>query len=632
MAAKVLAPGGTYTQAVTALANGAHAVYAGVPGFNARRMISGDDSISSLNDLAGLIKTVHGMNGEVHCAMNILIRDDEMPKALRGVDALIQAGADIFIMQDDGLIQETLKRFPGTVIHASTQSAAGGYYGIKEAVSRGVKGIIFPRETPFKEIRELRRKFPGHHFEMFIHGALCYSFSGHCLFSSMIGGRSGNRGLCGQPCRRLYSRNGDDPAYWFSCRDLNLSARIGDIKEAGINYLKIEGRAKSPEYTAVVTRYYSDLLEKGRSELEDKIRYTFNRKFTEGLVFPGVDIINSEYVNSRGVFAGTLEEEKDRLFAFTAETGILKGDGLFVEGAERGVTAGESLSTGDKGHLSGSDLKKGMRIFKNRDADLADMVLIPEVKRQSVDISAARINLRYPIRRKHVSSRLYVTPPPGGFVPNDTSVDMVVLGTTENKLDTGLFFPHYGSHPPFPVKCDAVIAGSLEQEGYIREGGAEPVPWVTMNIFNTAAASRYSRFFFSLESSMNEILKNGHRDRGILFADGPLPLMHTYYPMEQGEYSDALGNRFSAIVSHGAGILYNGQRLLAVDYIPMVWNRIEGIYIDGSMDSPEEYRERLELYISLCSKLEEGLPSDDIRRKIKALSPYTKGRYGEGVL
>ena len=633
MKTKLLAPAGTVTQGFTAVKYGADAVYAGVPGFNARRMLSAPDSIHSLEVLVGMIGRMHEMGAEVHCALNILIKDDELTKAMRAVSVLYENGADVIIMQDMGLIDLALKEFPGIVIHASTQSAVTGMSGTGHMFKKGVAGVIFPRETSFEEIKKIREEYPDSHLEMFVHGALCFSRSGQCYFSALIGGRSGNRGLCGQPCRLKYHLEGGGQGHLFSCRDLNLSAHINEILSAGIDYLKLEGRAKSPEYTAAVTAHYRELIDHGSSSLDDKIPFTFNRGFTGGLIFDDGMVINDSFIGHRGIKAGKISESpKGELFL---KVGIPVGrdDGMSIPAAGAGFTAEKSAAPGERlavPPLHG--VRRDMDVFKNSDSALKRRFVPSDEKIAPAEIKYAGISVKYPVRRKTAETRLYACV--AGDAQREAAVNAgaVIIEPPGIYEGEGIFRFPYGAEPEAPFNGTHYLVSDLDQAAAVSDAGKTAIPWVTMNIFNTPSSLDFERYFFSMEMSLDQILKAGTRDRGILYLDGPLPLMHTFYPMETGKYRDERGNLFSAAGEGKARILYNGRRLLAVDLVYRVFGRVCGICYDGTGDGDAEFIKRVNLYSELLSGLKKGKNTEAVKEELKAMAPYTKGLYGEGVM
>ncbi|MBT9779812.1 U32 family peptidase [Clostridium sp. MCC353] len=267
---EVLAPAGSYESLVAAVNAGADAVYIGGSRFGARAYADNPDE-----DL--LIKALdyaHLHGSSVYMTVNTLVRDDELSDLEEYLTPYYEHGLDAVIVQDLGVFSYVRRHFPGLPIHASTQMTITGVYGAKVLADMGAARIVTARELSLEEISEIHSQVDVE-IESFVHGALCYCYSGQCLFSSLIGGRSGNRGRCAQPCRLPYDvlkdgkkLNRENERYVLSLKDLCTLDLIPDLIEAGVYSMKIEGRMKSPRYTAGVVsiyRKYVDLyLEKGR--------------------------------------------------------------------------------------------------------------------------------------------------------------------------------------------------------------------------------------------------------------------------------------------------------------------------------------------------------------------------------
>lgn len=261
--AEILAPAGTYECFRAALNAGADAVYLGGSMFGARAFAGNFDE----EELLRAIKTAHLYGKKVYLTVNTLLRNDEIIKLTDYIRPYYEAGLDAAIVQDYGVFSVLRDSFPGLALHASTQMTITGRYGAGLLKDMGASRVVTARELSAAEIKDIHDNVDVE-IESFVHGALCYCYSGQCLLSSMIGGRSGNRGRCAQPCRLMYSANGINDRYLLSPKDMCTIEAVPDILEAGVYSLKIEGRMKSPEYVAGVTaayRKYVDMyLEKGR--------------------------------------------------------------------------------------------------------------------------------------------------------------------------------------------------------------------------------------------------------------------------------------------------------------------------------------------------------------------------------
>lgn len=269
MAEKVelLAPAGDYEGLIGALHAGADAVYLGGDKFGARAYAGNFDSEQILRG----IRHAHLFGRKVYLTVNTLVKEKEFDELYAYLVPPYEAGLDGVIVQDIGVLGWITKQFPQLAVHASTQMNISHAYGAQFLKDHGVVRVVPARELSIHEIRQIREQV-NIELETFIHGAMCYSYSGQCLFSSILGTRSGNRGRCAQPCRLPYRKSGDGKtANWYplSLKDMCTVKILPDLIEAGIHAFKIEGRMKKPEYAAGVTavyRKYIDLYyEKGRS-------------------------------------------------------------------------------------------------------------------------------------------------------------------------------------------------------------------------------------------------------------------------------------------------------------------------------------------------------------------------------
>lgn len=258
---ELLSPAGTPEALKAAVAAGADAVYFGANNFNAR--INANNF--GKEEILAAIDYCHRQGVHCHATMNTLLSDREMPEALSLAEFFVSAGIDAFIVQDIGFAGLLLKA-TDTPLHASTQMTVHSLDGVLQLAEMGFKRAVLSRELSAEDIRIIKQGTPkGFELEIFVHGALCMSYSGQCYMSSIIGNRSGNRGQCAQPCRLPY-----DKGYRLSLKDLCLIKKLNEIRDIGIDSLKIEGRMKSPEYVYTITKKYADALQ-GKNIIQDDI-------------------------------------------------------------------------------------------------------------------------------------------------------------------------------------------------------------------------------------------------------------------------------------------------------------------------------------------------------------------------
>ena len=277
---ELLAPAGDMDALVSAIASGADAVYFGTDLFNARIRANN----FSLDEAGEAIRLCHAHGIKAFVTLNIAIYDREFPKMLEYVSSLYQSGVDALIVSDLGAMRVIREHFPDLELHASTQASAHNLDGVETLREMGCKRVVVARELDKENIKAIVNGTRAE-IEMFVHGAHCMSMSGQCLMSYAMGGRSGNRGECAQPCRLPYtllSENG----YVLSLKDMSLSTKIPEIIDTGVASLKIEGRMKSADYVGGTVKVWRELLDKKRSADEEQIKRLgrlFSRQgFTSG--------------------------------------------------------------------------------------------------------------------------------------------------------------------------------------------------------------------------------------------------------------------------------------------------------------------------------------------------------------
>lgn len=273
---EILAPAGSEESLIAGVRSGANAVYLGGKLFNARRNAGNFDG----EQLKRAVKYCKQRGVKVYLTLNILISDNEMESAYNAVKEALEAGVDAFIVQDIGAAKMIKEHFPSARLHGSTQMSIMSPSGVRAAEEAGLSRVVLPREMTDDEIKEIRKN-SDIELEVFVHGALCMSVSGQCYLSSVIGSRSGNRGLCAQPCRLPFTAGGNQ-SHALSLKDLSL---IGDLSSLdGITSLKIEGRMKRPEYVSAAVRAVKKAIDGSYSPSDEfDLRRVFSRSgFTDG--------------------------------------------------------------------------------------------------------------------------------------------------------------------------------------------------------------------------------------------------------------------------------------------------------------------------------------------------------------
>ena len=300
---ELLIPAGNMEKLRTALLYGADAVYVGVPGLSLRA----SSAELSFNDLSGAVSEAHGKGVRVYAAINTFARNTDIELVRQVLPGLIDTGVDALIVSDPGLVRVIRQTAPVVPLHLSTQANTTNTEAVRFWQDQGVKRIVLARELPLKEIGEIAAAVPEMELEIFVHGAMCVSYSGRCYLSALRNRKSANEGNCTHPCRWEYvlheSTRPDEPlileederySYLLSSKDLCLIECLPEVLATGISSLKVEGRMKSSYYVAVVTRTYRQALVKLLREREkyrfdpqwlDELKTISHRGYTTGFAF-----------------------------------------------------------------------------------------------------------------------------------------------------------------------------------------------------------------------------------------------------------------------------------------------------------------------------------------------------------
>ena len=278
---ELLAPAGSMEALTAAVQNGADAVYLGYGDFNARRNAKN----FTWEEAAQAVAYCHLRGCRVHLTLNTLLTDRELPAAAEVAAHASDIGVDAVIVQDLGALRMLRQTVPGMALHGSTQMTVHSLDGVKQCADLGISRVVLGRELSRDQIASICQHSPIE-IEVFGHGALCMCWSGQCFFSSVLGGRSGNRGLCAQPCRLSYGWGNRADGHPLSLKDLSMAGHLRELEEMGVACLKLEGRMKRPEYVALVTGVYSRALREGREPTAEEVEVlaqTFSRQgFTDG--------------------------------------------------------------------------------------------------------------------------------------------------------------------------------------------------------------------------------------------------------------------------------------------------------------------------------------------------------------
>ncbi|HBO35182.1 MAG TPA: peptidase U32 [Sphaerochaeta sp.] len=356
-------PAGSLQSALAAFTEGADAVYLGMKSFSARKMAAN----FSFEDLAKLRQVSLSQDKKIYVTVNTLVDDSQLGEVVSTLKQLAFIGCDGIIVQDLGLVEIIRTQFPSLALHASTQLAVHTIEGVRELVRLGFERVVLARELTFEEIKNIRQACPDVQLKVFIHGALCYSFSGLCMASEQLCGRSANCGACAQICRNYFSVSPDPEVssalspipktvrdgWFFSMSDLKAGPLVKELEKLGIESLKVEGRMKSPAYTSLAGRYYRAILD-GRSdteEMDEALSIVFSRRQTAGWlagygrtrqdfsIRRAPTLGSTSFPSHRGLKAGTIVLVKEGRALIRLERTLSLRDGLmyFIKGTREPV-------------------------------------------------------------------------------------------------------------------------------------------------------------------------------------------------------------------------------------------------------------------------------------------------------
>ena len=385
---EILAPSGSKEALIGAINAGANAVYLAGKRFGARAYAANFED----QDMIDVICYAHLRGVFVYVAINTIIYDDEIDDLLIYTDFLVKHHVDAFIIQDLGVIHLLSKRYPKLDLHASTQMNTHHINQVKFLKEIGVKRIVMARETSIDIIKQIKKEIDIE-IEVFVHGALCVCYSGNCLMSSMIGGRSGNRGECAQPCRHAYSLLKDnkivsDTSYLLSTKDLMTLDHIDQLIDAGVDSIKIEGRMRKPEYVIQTVKSYKQAIEHSISKnksfnMDDevlKLKKVFNREFTEGYLFNIIpkEINHDLRPNHMGIEIGKVIDFRNNKATIKLTDTLSVNDGIRIIGK---TDAGDHISR----ILKGAILVKKAEANEVIQIDLKDQVEVGSIVLKTTD-------------------------------------------------------------------------------------------------------------------------------------------------------------------------------------------------------------------------------------------------------
>lgn len=430
---EILAPAGDRDSFLAAVHSGANAVYLGLTDFSARKSAAN----FSLENLKDTVDYAHMLGVKVYVALNTLVKEEETERFFDSARAAWNAGADALIIQDVFLGKALKRSYPEMVLHLSTQAGVCNLYGAKLAKRYGFSRVILARETPLQGIRRIAEIIET---EVFVQGALCTCFSGQCYLSAFIGGNSGNRGLCKQPCRKKYKidRKGFETlSYKLSLSDLCLGKDVAALCEAGVASFKIEGRMRSAAYVGASVKYYADLLRNQAkalsSDLSD-LKRTFNRgDYTRGYLF-GQDknLISSSVQGHKGELIGRIAKGTDR----SGKLAFVRSDFVPCQGDGFKVIRNDTEIGGGSYQASFPKKAGGFYLLKNEDYKEGDGVYLTLDNALSARISDRKRTVGITLKIEAEEGKAPVAVVGGAFGERSIVADFVCESAKTRALDS----------------------------------------------------------------------------------------------------------------------------------------------------------------------------------------------------
>lgn len=663
---EILAPAGGMESLIAGVRSGANGVYLGVKAFNARRNAGNFD----YDELKTAVDYCHKRGVKVYLTLNILISDDEWELAYDTVKKSLEAGVDAFIIQDIGIAKMIREHFPQARLHGSTQMSIMTPAGAKAAEEMGFSRIVLPREMSLDEIKEIRQN-TNLELEMFVHGALCMCVSGQCYLSSVIGSRSGNRGLCAQPCRLPFTAKGDKNECALSLKDLSLIEHLSELD--GIVSLKIEGRMKRPEYVSAAVTAVKNAIDGNYSNNDShRLKSVFSRSgFTDGYFTAklGADMFGTrqkeDVVSARDVLKDishnydnenpllpmdikfTCLDDKPCQLTASAMGKIVTIIGDIPETAIHKPTTEDALS---------SRLSKlgGTQFYANHiEITLDDGLILPvskinELRRKAVEeiekqdeivIEAKPLAKPVPADKNEV---LYANasfksaeqipdrhPFKTVFIPLDSSLEDFIDNRAGVVLPRGLFgIEDEVKKQLTKLKKAGVtkaLCGNIGSYTLAKEMGFEAFGDFGLNIYNSESAKLINHPILSFELTLEQANKINAENTGIIVY-GKMPLMLTrncpiknsigcYECAKQGKLTDRKGYEFEVLCSKYPCVeMLNTHPIYMLDRLREV--KTDFVHFYFSTETADEVSHIIELY----------------KKGGKPDFKYTRGLYQRGTL
>ncbi len=663
---EILAPAGSMESLIAGVRSGANGIYLGGKSFNARRNAGNFDD----DELKKAVSYCHQRGVRVYLTLNIVVSDDELELAYDTVYKALKAGVDAFIVQDIGLAKMIKEHFPNARLHGSTQMSIMTPKGVEFAKELGLSRVVLPREMSLDEIKEIRQS-TDLELELFVHGALCMSVSGQCYLSSVIGQRSGNRGLCAQPCRLPFTAKGDKSECALSLKDLSLIEHLNELD--GIISLKIEGRMKRPEYVSAAVTAVKNAVNGVYDRTDSyRLKSVFSRSgFTDGY-FKGERGAGMFGTRQKEDVVSAKEVLRDISHNYDNENALLPMDmSFFCRAGEpcaltvtalnkTAVVKGDIPETAINKPMSETSLRErlsklgGTQFYaQNIDITLDDGLILPiskinELRRRAVEKICEQDEIEVTAKPFNKSAHLqkdgvkYANasfksaeqipdrhPFENVFIPLDSTPEDFIDNRAGVVLPRGLFGIEKDVRKSLERLKKAgvrkALCGNIGTYELAKELGFEVFGDFGLNIFNTESAKMIDNPILSFELTLEQANSISAENTGII-AYGKVPLMLTrncpvknsigcYECNKNGRLTDRKGYEFEVVCSEYPCVeMLNSVPIYMLDRL----NEIKTDFIHFYFST--ETKKEVEHIISIYGK------------RAKPDFKYTRGLYQRGAL
>ena len=559
---ELLAPAGDFECFLQAIYNGADAIYLATDKFGARAYAKN----FSLDELEKALILAHQLNKKIYVTVNTMIKESELLDCKKYIKTLYELGVDGLILSDYAIINYTLKHCPNMEVHISTQAGIKDLYDVSFFKDLNVDRCVIARETSIDEIKEIKEKIDMP-IEVFMHGALCVSYSGGCLFSSMLTLRSGNRGRCAQNCRREYSLYRDDnllgKGFYLSMRDLNTSNYLNELKKINVDSLKIEGRMKDASYVKMVVSEYRKKLDNPNYNPKS-LDSIFHRNYTKGFIFneDKGSIVDISKRTNEGSYIGTISSKVGNLTKINLINSLKINDRIRIENELDYYFTIDKMYDLNKKEITSSTKDCLLNIFK----DFKEGSKIYKMVDSSIDLTITD-NMKKAIRIKCYGS---------------IDKPLKLVCRIDNKEFVGFSSSNFIEATNRPIDSNTLFnqLKKLNETSFYLDGIDNNI---TDNLFMTISSINEARR--NLINNMNEYYQNKRND--FIIDEAIKPINYDLEGLELTCFCETK-EQYDACVKCGIKDIYYDSNY--INYVNPKYNDVKGLVLVGGYGGIYKYR------------------------------------------